>query len=160
MSEIKKVYFENYYTPYIQPDDEEFLYELLSVFYDYSNGLIEDTEELEVMNYVVQELEFIRSIPGRLEEEGENTEEMTDEELYNAVYEAMELTIEDSMKNEEDQKELLDGLSVRVALGLGMVYEGEECNEEDLIVMEYDDEEDEVLFSNLMLPGDEEEEDL
>ncbi len=152
---IKKVYFHNYYTPYIFPHEEEELLEFLTVFYEYNSGLIKGKEELSLIQSLIDAMKFIRSIPSEFIDI-EDFDDMDDEELFQEVYTIAKETIESAAEVvSEDKEDFIEGLSVRVALALGMTFDGEVIVSENLITTTKEGEE--VFFSNFEL-GEETEE--
>jgi hypothetical protein len=152
---MKKVFFENDYTPFVKPEDEDFFLELLTIFYDYNKNELEE-DDLSVVENVLKELESIREIPKYLAEEEESIENMSSEDLYNRVEALVRNAIQDMVESGSGEKEaLLSGLSARVALGLGLRYEDEEKEEEKLIEVSYDEKKEEWLFENFELSEEE-----
>jgi len=66
---MRKVFFENTYTELINPEDVDFIYEMLSLFFDYNEGRLDTEEDKEIVSHILKELEFIRTIPDQLEDE-------------------------------------------------------------------------------------------
>lgn len=152
---VKKIYFHNYYTPYIFPHEAEELLEFLTIFYEYNNGFIKDKEELSLIKSLLEEMKHIRLLPLDFIETGD-FDDMYDEELFEEVYTSMKEMIEKTSYSKKDKEDLIEGLSVRVALALGMAFEDEKIVSEDLIIIT--EEGDDVFFSNFELEEEFEEE--
>jgi len=155
---MRKVYFENTYTEFIDSEDIDFLYEMISLFFDYNENRLESEEDKEVVEHILKELEFVRTVPEQLRDEMEDFEDLTIADFFEEVRSVVEMVLENVIEEEkvdqEDEMGLMDGLSARVALGLGLKYEDEVENENNLIKVKYDEDDEEILISNLILPED------
>ncbi|PKL14167.1 MAG: hypothetical protein CVV50_02730, partial [Spirochaetae bacterium HGW-Spirochaetae-6] len=133
----------------VAPEDVEFLYELLSFFYDYNEGILAEEEELSVIGSIIQELEFIRNIPRQLEEELEELNRANPMDLFDDVRTVLETMMEEAFPGQ--QAGLYEGLTARIALGLGMRYEDDLIDPEEQVQMSYDEEQDEIIITNLVV---------
>ncbi len=150
MEEIKKIYFDRTYTEFVEEEDVEFCYELLAFFYDYNDGIVEDEEEQKLMSDIIKEMEFIRNIPKQIENDIQNIINITYGQLFKDVKEVFETILDETLKTKNN--DLLEGLSARIALGLGFRYEDEISEEDNLIQISYDEQADELVITNLLLP--------
>ncbi|HCL57035.1 MAG TPA: hypothetical protein DHW82_08530 [Spirochaetia bacterium] len=148
---MKKIFFDNSFTEFVDREDVDFFYELLILFYDYNQNVVEKEDE-EMFQYILKEFELIRNIPEEIEKQGEDLSHLTPEGLYDYVKNVVEIMIEDAMP--AGTENLLGGLSARVALGLGMKYEDEVDKDDELVEVIYEADKDEFAFSNFVLAED------
>lgn len=148
---MKKVFFDNSYTVFIKAEDKDFFYGILELFHSYNQGEIKDnTEEKEIIEYILKEFEFIRSLPSQIE--NEDIEDFTEEEIYENVKNMLLFIIKNEFSHGEEI--LKENLSARIALGLGLRYEDEITKEDNLI--EIKEKGEELEFSNFYLSEDSE----